>query len=197
MTQARSEERALLFEAARTHHAWLDRPVDDHLLEEAYGLARMGPTTANSHPLRLVFVKSAEQKQKLLPTLMPGNVDKVRTAPVTAIVAYDTKFHENMPRLSPQRPELREVLGGMPKEVRERMAEQSALLAAGYFILAARAVGLDAGPLGGFDAAKVNEAFFADGQFRALLLINLGYGDAEKLHPRNPRLSFAEATRIV
>jgi 3-hydroxypropanoate dehydrogenase len=197
MTQARSEERALLFEAARTHSAWLDRPVDDGVLKEAYELARMGPTSGNSQPLRLLFVKSAEAKEKLLPTLMPGNVDKVRTAPVTAIVAYDTRYYELMPRLSPQRPELREVIGGMPAEMRNRMAEHSALLAAGYFILAARAVGLDTGPLGGFDAAKVNDAFFADGQYRALLLINLGYGDPEKLHPRNPRLSFDEATRSV
>lgn len=197
MTQARSEERALLFEAARTHNVWLDRPVEDRLLQEAYELARMGPTSANSQPLRLTFVKSAEGKQKLLPTLMPGNVDKVRTAPVTVIVAYDTKFHENMPRLSPQRPELRDMLAGLPDEVRNGMAEQSALLSAGYFILAARAVGLDAGPLGGFDRAKVNEAFFPDGQLRALLLVNLGYGDADKLYPRNPRLSFEEATRAV
>lgn len=197
MPRARSEELSLLFHDARTHNAWLDRPVDDATLHELYDLVRMGPTGGNAHPLRLVFVRSGEGKERLLPGVAPMNVEKVRTAPVTAIVAYDTRFYDKMPKLFPARAEMREVVAGMPEAVREKLATHSSLLAAGYLVLAARALGLDCGPLGGFDAAKVDAAFFADGQYRTLLLVNLGYGDTEKLFPRNPRLSFEEACTIA
>ncbi|AEI62189.1 malonic semialdehyde reductase [Corallococcus macrosporus] len=197
MSEARSEELALLFREARTHNAWLDRPVDDALLARVYELARMGPTSANAHPMRLVFVKSADAKAKLLPAVLPLNFDKVRTAPVTAIVAYDSAFYEFMPQLFPARPEMRDVMAGYPAEGRAKLAEQSAFLGAGYVILAARALGLDVGPLGGFDPAGVDAAFFPDGKWRSVLLLNLGYGDSSQLHPRNPRLSFGQACRVA
>lgn len=197
MSKAREEELSLLFRDARTHFVWQDRPVSEDLLRELYDLVRMGPTAGNSHPLRVLFVSSAEGKEKLLPALAPMNLEKVRTAPVTAVLAYDEAFYERMPQLFPARPEMRETLAGLPDAVRTRLAEHSALLAGGYLILAARALGLDAGPLGGFDPTKVNEAFFAGTTWRTLLLVNLGYGEPDKLFPRNPRLAFNEACRIA
>lgn len=188
--------RDLLFSEARTHNAWLDRPVDDALLHELYDLAKMGPTGANASPLRLVFVRSAAAKERLKPTLMPANVDKTMSAPVTAIVAHDAQYWEKLPQLMPALPGYRERVAGMPPEVRERVGLQSATLQAGYLILAARGLGLDCGPMGGFDAAAVDKAFFPDGQWKSSLLVNLGYGDRDKLFPRQPRLSFEEACRI-
>ena len=196
MTTARDEEIELLFTRARTHNVWLDRPVEDALLRRLYDLARMGPTGGNSQPLRVVFVKSAEAREKLRPVLFPMNVDKAMSAPVTAIIAFDSEFYEKMPKLFPARPEMRDALASRPIEVRERQAYQSATLQAGYLVLAARALGLDCGPLGGFDLAKTDAAFFPDGKWRATLLVNIGYGDPQKLFPRNPRLDFDEACRI-
>jgi 3-hydroxypropanoate dehydrogenase len=186
-----------LFLGARTHNGWQDRPVDEAILRQLYDLLRMGPTAANTQPLRVAFVTSGEAKDKLKPALSPGNVDKTMQAPVTAIIAWDTAFYAKMPKLFPDRPGMAEALGGMPEDRREKMGVQSATLQAGYLILAARALGLDAGPMGGFDAAKVDAAFFADGRWRSTLLINLGYGDSTKLFPRNPRLDFDEACVIV
>jgi 3-hydroxypropanoate dehydrogenase len=185
----------LIFRDARTHGAWRDLPVSDDELRKLYELTRLGPTSLNTTPLRVVFVKSAAAKARLVPSLMPMNVDKVRTAPVTAILAFDSSFHEHMGQLQPHR-DVRPMLAGLPEPARLRMGESSAMLQAGYFILAARGLGLDAGPLGGFDAAKVNEAFFPDGRFRTMLLVNLGHGDPSRLHPRNPRLAFEDACRI-
>lgn len=196
MTIARDEELSLLFLEARTHSQWLPRPVDDAILVRLYELARMGPTGGNSHPMRAVFVKSAAAKERLLPSVFPLNVEKVRSAPVTAILAWDAAFYERLPQLFPARPELREAVASRPAAVRERQAEQSATLTAGYLVLAARALGLDCGPMGGFDAAATDAAFFPDGNLRTFLLLNLGYGDAGALHPRNPRLAFDEACRI-
>ncbi len=196
MSVARDEELALLFTDARTHFAWLDRPVDDETLRRIYELARMAPTGANSHPMRVVFVKGSAAKERLRPALAPMNVDKTMSAPATAIIAYDAEFYEKMPKLFPARPEMRDHMKGMPQDARDRMAFQSATLQAGYLILAARGVGLDVGPMGGFDPAKVDAAFFPDGKWKSTLLINLGYGDPQKLFPRNPRLSFEEACRV-
>ncbi len=196
MLKARDEELGLLFRDARTHFTWQDKPVGDELLHQLYDLVRMGPSGGNTNPLRVLFVKGADAKAKLLPTLMPMNVEKVRTAPVTAVLAYDEAFYERMPQLFPARPEMRESLGGLPAPVRNRMAEHSSLISGGYFVLAARALGLDVGPMGGFDPAKVNAAFFADTAWRSLLLVNLGYGVPEKVFPRNPRLNFDDACRI-
>lgn len=196
MTTSREEELQLLFTEARTHGAWLDRPVAEDLLERLYALVRMGPTGGNALPMRVVFVRSHEAKERLRPTLMPGNVDKTMSAPVTAIIAFDTRYYDKLPQLFPARPETRDRIAGMPEADRDRMGTTSALLQAGYLILAARALGLDCGPMGGFDPAKVDATFFSDGAWRSLLLVNLGYGDRDKLFPRLPRLSFEEACRI-
>jgi 3-hydroxypropanoate dehydrogenase len=188
---------ATLFLDARTHNAFSDRPVEDATLRRAYELARMAPTSANTQPMRAVFVKSPEAKEKLRPALSPGNLDKTMAAPVTAIMAYDAAFHLKLPQLFPSRPEMGDAFAKMPPERREFFLVQNGSLQAAYFILAARALGVDCGPMGGFDRAKVDAAFLADVPWRSILLVNLGYGVPEKLSPRNPRLPFDEACRIV
>jgi 3-hydroxypropanoate dehydrogenase len=190
------ETLARLFTEARTHNAWLDRPVTQETLRQVYELARMAPTAVNSQPLRLVFVTSREAKERLKPALSPGNVDKTMQAPATAIVAFDTAFHEQMPKLFPAR-DMKSVFAAMTPEAREQSAFMNGTLQAAYVILAARALGLDCGPMGGFDKAKVDEAFLQGTGWKSNLLVNLGYGDREKLFPRNPRLSFEDAARIV
>jgi 3-hydroxypropanoate dehydrogenase len=188
--------RQLLLDA-RTHNGWIDTPVDDALLRRLYELARMGPTAMNCQPVRLVFVKSHEAKARLRPTLAAGNVDKTMAAPVTAIVAYDTEFHAKLTKLVPHFPDAAKRIGGMGAEARRRMALLSATLQGGYIILAARGLGLDGGPMGGFDSDKVDAEFFPDGAWKSIYLLNLGHGDPTKLHPRAPRLDFDEACRIV
>ena len=197
MPFAREEELALIFTQARTHGAWLDQQVDEALLRRLYALTSPGPTGGNAQPLRVVFVTSAAAKAKLQEALAPMNVEKAMLAPVTAIIAFDVAYHLQMPKLFPARPEMKDKLGNLPPAERERLAVLSSTLQAGYLILAARALGLDCGPMGGFDAAKVNELFFPDGAWKATLLINLGYGDTTKLFPRLPRLGFEEACRIA
>ncbi|BCX16820.1 MAG: putative NADH dehydrogenase/NAD(P)H nitroreductase [Geminicoccaceae bacterium] len=190
--------RDLLFRAARTHSAWLDRAVDDAKLVELYDLLKWGPTSANGLPLRVLFLKSREAKERLRPALSPGNVDKTMAAPVTAILAYDTRFYEFLPETFPHEPEAVSWFTGPGKEgVAEETAFRNSSLQGGYFILAARAVGLDCGPMSGFDRAKVDAEFFPDGRWRSNFLCNLGYGDPSKLPPRNPRLPFETACRIL
>ena len=184
-----------LFLQARTHNAWLDRPVSDETLHRLYDLSRMGPTGGNSTPMRLVFVKSQAAKERLKPTLAPMNVDKTMGAPVTAIVAFDREFHEQLPKLFPHR-DMKPVFAAMPEEQRDRMGTLNGALQGAYLIMAARALGLDAGPMGGFDPAKVDAEFLSGTKWKSLFLVNLGYGDEAKLFPRNPRLEFAEAARI-
>ena len=185
----------LLFLDARTHSAWLHRPVEDALLRRLYELARLPPTAANTQPMRLVFVKSAAAKERLKPALSPGNVDKTMAAPATAIVSYDLEFFEKLPKLSPQR-DYRSGFAAMPPEKVDRFGLQNSSLQGAYLILAARGLGLDCGPMGGFDNARVDATFFPEGKWRSNFLINLGYGDPTKLFPRNPRLDFEEACRI-
>ncbi|MBZ4375985.1 malonic semialdehyde reductase [Corallococcus sp. AS-1-6] len=185
-----------LFTEARTHSGWQDRPVTDETLRRIYELARMAPTAVNSQPVRLVFVRSHEAKQKLKPSLSPGNVDKTMQAPVTVIVAYDTAFHEQMPRLFPSR-DMKSVFAAQTPEAREQAAFLNGTLQGAYVILAARALGLDCGPMGGFDKAKVDEAFLQGTGWKSNFLLNLGYGDPAKLFPRNPRLSFEDACRLA
>ncbi len=184
-----------LFLEARTHNAWQDRTIDDALLKRIYELTRMAPTAANNQPLRVVFVKSTEAKNRLRPAVNPTNLDKTMNAPATAIIAYDLEFYEQYGKLFPSR-DLRSHFASLPKGVIEQHASLNATLQAGYFIMAARALGLDCGPMGGFDRSKVDAEFFPDGKRKSLLLINLGYGDPDKLFPRNPRLDFEEACRI-
>ena len=185
-----------LFIDARTHHHWLDRPVSDEVLKQLYELARMPPTSANTQPLRIVFVRSAEAKEQLKPAVWPNNVDKVMQAPVTAIVAFDLAFYDQMPKLMPG-VDVRSRLVQRPPEVLEQMARQSGTLQGGYLILAARALGLDCGPIGGFDTDKVDEAFLTGTSWKSNFLLNLGYADHDKVVPRRPRLEFDEACRIV
>lgn len=184
-----------MFTFGRTHSHWLDRPVDPALLRQAWDMASLGPTSANCQPMRVVFVTGKEAKDKLRPALMPGNVDKTMAAPVTAVVGQDLEFHENLPRLFPQA-DARSWFAGNPSLI-EVTALRNSSLQAGYFILALRSLGLDCGPMSGFDPAQVDAAFFAGTAIRSNFLINIGYGNATKLHPRNPRLSFEEGCKIL
>lgn len=184
-----------VFRLARTHNRFLDRAVPDALLRQAWDLARMGPTAANSQPARVVFVRSPEAKALLKPALAPGNLDKTMAAPVTAIVASDYRFYEKLPKTFPQ-VDARAWYAGNEQLIAET-AFRNASLQGAYLILALRSVGLDCGPMSGFDAAKVDAAFFAGTPVKSNFLINIGYGDPAALHPRNPRLDFDEACRIA
>jgi 3-hydroxypropanoate dehydrogenase len=185
----------LLFNQARTHSSWQDKDVPDTLLQKAWDIAKMGPTSANCLPLRLIFVKSPAAKERLKPCLAPGNVEKTMKAPATAICAYDLDFPDTLPRLFPQT-DAKSWFAGKP-ELTESTARLSASLQAAYFLIACRGLGLDLGPMGGFDSGKVDAAFFPEGRLKSFLLMNIGYGDSSKLYPRNPRLAFDEACRVA
>jgi 3-hydroxypropanoate dehydrogenase len=186
-----------LFTEARTHNGWLDRPVDDALLHQAWDIARMGPTSANCSPLRVVFLKSAAAKNRLKPALMEGNVEKTLAAPVVAVFAHDSRFFELLPKLFPHTDARPWFDGPGKEEVARITAFRNGTLQTAYFMLAARALGLDCGPMSGFDNAAVDREFFADGRCKSNFLCNLGYGDAAKLFPRSPRLGFDEACQIL
>lgn len=184
-----------LFLEARTQNRWLDKPVDEAVLREIYQLTKFAPTSANSQPTRVVFVTSADAKARLKPALAPQNIEKTMTAPVTAIIAHDLEFYEQLPKLLPH-VDARSWFAHRPAEQIERAAFQGSSMQGAYLILAARALGLDAGPIGGFDNAKVDAEFFQDSKWRSNFLVNLGYGDPAGLFPRSPRLDFDEACRI-
>ena len=186
---------AQLFTEARTHNVFLDRPVPDALLREALDLAKMGPTAANQQPLRVVFLRSREAKERLRSAMAPGNVEKTMAAPVVAITGYDLEFFEHLPYLMPH-VDAKSWFSG-DAELAARSAAQSGTLQVGYFILALRAVGLDAGPMGGFDPAKVEAEFFPEGRIKANVVINIGYGDDTQLFPRSPRLSFDQMAEVL
>jgi 3-hydroxypropanoate dehydrogenase len=185
---------AALFTEARSHNGWTDEPVSDEQLHQVYELARMGPTSANCSPARFVFVRSPEAKEKLAPALSKGNLAKTMAAPVTVIAAWDERFHEQLPTLFPHT-DARGWFTSSPALAHET-AFRNATLQAAYLILAARALGLDAGPMSGFDKALVDEAFFAGTTWRANFLINLGHGDRSQLFARLPRLAFDQACRL-
>jgi len=184
-----------LFRNARTHNGWQPKPVDDALLRQLVELVLLGPTSANSSPGRFVFVKSQEAKEKLRPALSAGNLEKTMAAPVTAIVGMDMAFYEHLPKLFPHA-DARSWFAGNEKAIADT-AFRNATLQGGYLIMAARALGLDTGAMSGFDAAKVDAAFFAGTTVKANFLINLGYGDPSKLFARSPRFTFDEAAQIV
>src|ERR1700716_1142600 len=199
-----------IFREARTHGAWLDKPVSDEILRQLYDLMKWGPTSANGSPGRLVFLRTPEAKERLRPALAPGNVEKTMTAPVTAIIAYDLMFFEKLPKLFPHAPGMRNLFAENPQLI-EETAKRNSTLQGAYLIIAARALGLDCGPMSGFDNAKVDEEFFGAGQpteeseqeffpeghLKSNFLCNLGYGDSSKLPPRNPRLEFDEACALL
>jgi len=199
-----------LFREARTHNAWLDRPVTDDTLRQIYELAKWGPTSANSSPARFVFIRSQQVKERLRPCLAPGNVEKTMAAPVNVIIAYDLLFYEKLPKLFPHSPNMRDLFAQNPQLI-EETAKRNSTLQGAYLIMAARALGLDCGPMSGFDNAKVDEEFFGagkecegceqeffpSGHVKSNFLCNLGYGDPSKLFPRAPRLEFTEACTLL
>ncbi|MDP2806083.1 MAG: malonic semialdehyde reductase [Gallionellaceae bacterium] len=185
----------LIFRNARSHNAWLDKPVSDDLLRQLYDLMKWAPTSANSSPARIVFVKSTAAKQRLLSAMIPGNEEKTRTAPVTAIVAQDYEFYEKLPALFPHADARSWFLGN--QALIDATAFRNSSLQGAYLLLAVRALGLDAGPMSGFDSEKIDQEFFAGTKIKSNFMINIGYGDANKLFPRGPRLSFDEAAQIL
>jgi 3-hydroxypropanoate dehydrogenase len=185
----------VLFNAARTHNGWQDKPVAEELLKEAFDLAKMGPTSANCSPMRVVFVTSQAGKERLKPALSAANLEKTMAAPVTAILANDSRFYDELPRLFPHA-DARAWFAGN-EQLAALTAMRNGTLQGAYLMLAARAVGLDCGPMSGFNNAKVDAEFFPDGRFKSNFLCNLGYGDPSKLFPRSPRFDFDEVCKIV
>ena len=199
-----------LFREARTYSAWQDRPVTDQTLRDLYDLLKWAPTSANAAPARFAFLRSTEAKERLRPALAPLNVEKTMSAPVTVIVAYDLKFYDQLPKLFPHSPGMKQLFESNPELV-EATAKRNSSLQGAYLILAARALGLDCGPMSGFDHAKVDEEFFAagkpcfgcdqeffpEGHVKTNFLCNLGYGDPSKLFPRLPRLPFNEVCSLL
>jgi 3-hydroxypropanoate dehydrogenase len=186
---------AALFRDARTHNVWLDQPVSDEQLRQIFELMKWGPTSANCSPARIVFAKSAEAREKLAACMSDGNAAKTRQAPVTAIIGMDMEFYEKLPQLFPHT-DARSWFAGKRESI-EATAFRNSSLQGGYFIMAARAVGLDCGPMSGFNEEKVNAAFFAGTPTRVNFVCSLGYGDRSKLFPRAPRLTFDEACKTI
>ena len=194
-TTSESTSLAQIFTEARTHNAFRDKPVSDELLQKAIELAKMGPTSANQSPLRVLFLRSAEAKRRLRPALSPGNLDKTMGAPVVAITAFDEQFYEHLPFLFPHA-DAKAWFASDPVKA-ARAAFQNGTLQVAYLIIALRAVGLDTGAMTGFDNAKVDAEFFPEGRVKSNVLINIGYGDHEKLFPRSPRFSFDQMAKIL
>ncbi|MBM3599894.1 MAG: malonic semialdehyde reductase [Alphaproteobacteria bacterium] len=185
----------LIFMEARSHNGWLAGEVTDEQLHRLWDILKMGPTSANSSPARIVFARSAAAKEKLKPALIPGNVEKTMTAPVCAIIGYDTKFYEHLPKLFPHKPE---AVGWYTSSAAfaEATAFRNGSLQGAYFMIAARTIGLDVGPMSGFDNAKVDAAFFPGGRIKSNFLCNIGHGDPSKIFGRSPRFSFDEVCSI-
>lgn len=211
MKQPLNEEgQNLLFRDAHTYISWQQKPVSDETLLALYDLMKWAPTSMNCNPVRILFLRSPEAKQRLLPALAPGNIEKTMSAPVTAILAYDLDFYQHMPLLFPPMPSARDMFANAP-EIAETTARRNSSLQGGYFILGARSLGLDCGPMSGFDNAKVDEEFFSTGQvidpdeqefftagqIRSNFLCNLGYGDPAGNYPRNPRFAFDEVCKLL
>jgi 3-hydroxypropanoate dehydrogenase len=186
---------ATLFTEARTHNGFSDKPVADALLVEAIDLAKMGPTSVNQSPMRVIFLKSEAAKARLLPTLSPGNLEKTRVAPVTAITAFDEEFYEHLPFLMPHMDAKPWFSGNA--EFAARSAFQNGTLQVAYLIFALRAVGLDTGPMTGFDRDKLDAEFFAGTKVKSNVLINIGYGNGVNLFPRSPRFAFDQIAKII
>jgi 3-hydroxypropanoate dehydrogenase len=187
-----------LFTEARSQNGWTDRPVSDQQLHDLYELMKFCPTSANSQPGRLVFLRTAEAKERLRPALSPGNVDKTMSAPVVAIIAHDTDFHTQLHKTFPHNPDFAKLFTGDEKRAaRESFAFRNGSLQGAYLIMAARAIGLDCGPMSGFDNALVDKTFFGSGSVKSNFLCSLGYGDPAKVMERLPRLAFAEVCELL
>ena len=185
-----------LFLGARSQNGWSSEPVSDADLQAAYDIAKWGPTSMNTQPMRLLFLRSPDAKERLSPALAPGNVDKVMSAPVVAVIAFDTEFYEELHRTFPHRPGAKDLFSGN-QPLSESTAFRNGSLQGAYFMLALRAVGLDVGPMSGFDPAKVNAEFFANSSWRANFLCAIGHGDPAKVMERLPRLTLSEASRTI
>ena len=196
MTAISAQAQARIFKDARTHLAWQDRPVEASLLRELYDLMKMGPTSANCCPARFVFVTTDAGRERLRPHLIDGNVEQTMTAPVTVVVGYDRLFYELVPELFVHNPGAKDWFEG-DEDNHSEHAFRNGTLQGAYLMLAARALGLDCGPMSGFDADGINKEFWPDGRYRANFLCNLGYGDASRLHPRLPRLDFDRVCELV
>jgi len=184
-----------LFTQARTHNGWLDTPVSETQLRQLYDVMKWGPTSANCSPARIVFVRSAQARERLAGCMAAGNVAKTQAAPVTAIIGMDMAFYEKLPVLFPHT-DAKAWFVGNPSLI-DATAFRNSSLQGGYFIIAARSLGLDCGPMSGFDAGKVDEAFFKDTSVKVNFVCSLGYGDPARLHPRSPRLAFDEACQVL
>ena len=185
-----------LFVKARSHNNWKNKNIDKKILENLYDLVKNCPTSANSEPMRIIFLKSKESKERIKSHLSEGNVEKCMTASVVAIIAYDSKFYEHLPKLFPHNPNMKKVLSNPPSKA-EITAFRNSTLQGGYFMLAARALGLDVGPMSGFDNAGVDKEFFPDGRYKSNFLCNLGYGDKTKLLARLPRFKFSQVCKFL
>ncbi|MGD8266497.1 MAG: malonic semialdehyde reductase [Chromatiales bacterium] len=194
----RLEDHALdqLFRSARTYPTWDTREVPETMLRELYALAITGPTSMNCLPARFVFITTPEGKARLMPAIAEGNLSKVEEAPVTVILAHDTRFHEHMPELWPHMPDAGRMFEE-DSELAETTAFRNGTLQGAYLILAARALGLDVGPMSGFDNARLDSIFFPDGRFKSNFLMNIGFGDDRGLYPRGPRLAFEQAVTLT
>ena len=188
--------KALLFREARSQNRWLDRSVSDALLQELYDLMKWGPTSMNTSPMRVLFLRTPDAKERLVPALAAANIEKARTAPVVAVIAYDTAFHDKLPVLFPHRPDAGEMFKRNAR-LSEATAFRNGTLQGAYLMIAARMLGLDCGPMSGFNEELVNETFFADGSLRVNFLCGLGYGDPAGLFPRHPRLGFEEVCELL
>ena len=185
-----------IFISGRTHNDWIEKDVPDSLLRELYNLMKWGPTSANCSPARITFIKSQEAKNRLVKYLIESNIEKTISAPVTAIIAYDTKFYEFIPKLFPHNPEAKEWFSGS-EEFAEVTAFRNSSLQGAYFILAARTLGLDCGPMSGFDNVGIDNEFFSESNFKSNFICNIGYGDHNKLFDRSPRFDFDEVCKIL
>lgn len=187
---------ASLFTDARTHNVWQDRQVSEETLHELYEVMRFGPTSMNCQPSRIIFLTTDEAKERLKPALLPGNLDKTMKAPVVAVVGFDTEFHEHLPRMFAHNPNAKSLFDGKPDFIHSTAFRNSSIQG-GYLVMAARALGLDAGPMSGFNNAAVDEEFFPDGKVKSNFLCNLGYGDKEALFPRGDRFAFEEVCQVL
>ena len=186
----------LIFQEARTHNDWLDKDISNYILMEIYDLMKWGPTSANCSPTRIIFVKSKASKDRLLPFVIESNLEKTKSAPVTAIIGYDINFHDHLPKLFPHNPDAQNWFNHSI-DIAEETAFRNGSMQGAYFIIAARALGLDCGPMSGFDKEGVDNEFFRDTNIKSNFLCNLGYGDKTKLFERSPRFKFNEICEII